>query len=499
MTLVLMLSAMGAGAQTYTLTLKAGAGTGSDVTISNADAANVATSQSAAHNGQFWQEGDQWWFKYPDCPSTFSSPDEEKILVGWDGASVKPGTVWPITADMTLTAYWDMEEFDVTGEDDEWHAYILLCRVTSRSLSEVEIKECGSIENGCAIVIPETVEHNGVLYSVTSIRHEAFTPIDAQFSVSIPASVRSIGKKAFLNCDRLESVTFAEGSQLTSIGDDAFDGCNNLATVTFAEGSQLTSIGGGAFNACNNLTSIDLPASVTSIGGGAFYACNNLATVTLHSNPTIRFSAFPDGATVTMTLPTNPANGAYWTTFYSYFYHFQADENTKVYKATVSGTELTLHEVGDKIVEDETAVILKSSVDHLVMTLTTSSSADTDDNDLKGTYERKLCSDILIDNFLPSSGCTIYVMGKPEGKEMGFYEYTGEYMPANKAYIALAPSAGAPTRGLSFVEEEVTNIESVDSGQLTVDNWYTLSGVKLTGKPTTKGVYLYNGHKYVVQ
>jgi hypothetical protein len=198
-----------------------------------------------------------------------------------------------------------------------------------------------------------------------------------------------------------------------------------------------------------------------------------------------------------MTLPANPANGAYWTTFYSYFYHFQADENTKVYKATVSGTELTLHEVGDKIVEGETPVILKSSVDHIVMTRTTSSSADTNSNDLWGQNERKLCSDILNDCEYTSG--TIYVMGKPEGKEMGFYEYTGAYIPGGKAFIILEPSASAPTRGLSFVEEEVTNIESVDSGELTVDNWYKLSGVKLEGEPTERGVYIHNGRKEVVR
>lgn len=420
MTLVLMLSAMGAWAQTYTVTLKAGDGSGDDVTISNADAANVAT-QSAAKNGQFWQEGDQWWFKFPNCPSTFSSPDAEKVLLGWDGTTLKPGTVVEINGDMTLTAYWAIEEFEMRDFDDEWHGYNLLCRVTSRSPDEVEIKRCLSIDDGCAIVIPATVENNRIPYSVTSIREEVFNSVYELTSISIPASMRSIGENAFDNC-------------------------------------------------------------------------RNLATVTLHSNPTIGGGAFPDGATVTMTLPANPANGAYWTTFYNNLFKFQADENTTVYKATVSGAELTLHEVEDKIVDRNTAVILKSS-GNPVMTLTTSG-GEWSANDLWGCNERTLCSDILTGSL---AGGTIYVMGKPEGKEMGFYEYTGEYMPANKAFIALEPSASAPTRGLSFVEEEVTNIESVDSGELTVDTWYTLSGVKLTGKPTTKGVYIHNGRKEVVR
>jgi hypothetical protein len=29
--------------------------------------------------------------------------------------------------------------------------------------------------------------------------------------------------------------------------------------------------------------------------------------------------------------------------------------------------------------------------------------------------------------------------------------------------------------------------------------WYTLNGVKLSGKPTTKGLYIHNGRKEVVR
>ena len=44
-----------------------------------------------------------------------------------------------------------------------------------------------------------------------------------------------------------------------------------------------------------------------------------------------------------------------------------------------------------------------------------------------------------------------------------------------------------------------SDINSVDSGQLTVDSWYTLSGVKLEGKPTEKGAYILNGKIIVIQ
>ena len=31
------------------------------------------------------------------------------------------------------------------------------------------------------------------------------------------------------------------------------------------------------------------------------------------------------------------------------------------------------------------------------------------------------------------------------------------------------------------------------------DVWYTINGVKLAGKPTTKGLYIHNGRKEVVK
>ncbi len=48
-----------------------------------------------------------------------------------------------------------------------------------------------------------------------------------------------------------------------------------------------------------------------------------------------------------------------------------------------------------------------------------------------------------------------------------------------------------------------TGIQTIDNGQLTMDNytdeWYTIEGQKLSGKPTKKGVYIYNGKRVVIR
>ena len=50
------------------------------------------------------------------------------------------------------------------------------------------------------------------------------------------------------------------------------------------------------------------------------------------------------------------------------------------------------------------------------------------------------------------------------------------------------------TTGIVGVEHGIMNIEhSAAAG------WYDLSGRKLSGKPTKKGIYIYNGKKRVIK
>ena len=138
------------------------------------------------------------------------------------------------------------------------------------------------------IVIPESVEHEGTAYSVTSIGAWAFHG-SALTSVTIPNSVTSIGYRAFSASYGLTSVTIP--NSVTSIGDNAFAWCSGLTSVTI--GNSVTSIGENAFNDCDGLTSVTIPNSVKSIGGYAFYDCSGLTSVTIpNSVKSIGESAF---------------------------------------------------------------------------------------------------------------------------------------------------------------------------------------------------------------
>lgn len=148
------------------------------------------------------------------------------------------------------------------------------------------------------IDIPDTVISGGQTYTVTAIGVSAFGSFSTRINVSsvfIPATVRSIGSHAFIYCDALTTVTFAEGSQLKSIGSNAFWGSEHLYPK-FKEikiPDSVETIGNGAFRHCQNLERITLPSALQTLSNGTFYGCAALSEVTFPASlKTIEKSAF---------------------------------------------------------------------------------------------------------------------------------------------------------------------------------------------------------------
>ena len=319
---------------------------------------------------------------------------------------------------------------------------------------------------------------------VTSIGESAFYSCSKLTSISIPAGVTSIGEAAFYYCTNLASINIPAG--VTSIGADLFSGCSKLASVTIP--ASVTTIGDGAFRNCA-LTSIEIPASVTSIGMGAFLQCGNLGAITMNSSPLIGYDAFEyikEGAAVTINAPAHDANDYQWATFYNENYAFQADENTQVFKVALDGTTVELLEVTDKIVNKNTAVVLKSTGTP-VMTLTTASSSDAQGNDLVGTSA-------TITN--PGNA---YVLNYTAADGVGFYQLSSTgTIEFGKAY--LVATAGA-REFLGFGEttdiSEKIKVKSEKSGEGS-DVIYDIHGRHVNGKPS-KGLYIINGKKVIIK
>ncbi len=372
---------------------------------------------------------------------------------------------------------------------------------------------------------------------VTSIGNNAFQGCSGLTSVTIPAGVTNIEMFAFQGCSGLTSVTIPAG--VTIIGNEAFNGCSNLTSVTIP--ASVTSIGRCAFQSCSGLTSVTIPASVTDIMSGAFGYCNSLTSVTIYakklnryyndefnrSNPTIyvfsdcvstyqagwssyTINAIPDAQlTVSgVTLNKNPgATGEYWCTYYHPAANVKINTaGIEIYKAKLNDAKdkVTLVKVDGSVIKVGQAVMLKASTSGpLSMELT---SKDPEDdysyNDLKGG------SDV-------PAGYDAYILsaaGSPA--KMGFYKFDGTLtdpvttLDPNKAHLELPQSGPSPSRGfIGFDDDETTGISDashlMDNGQWIMDNeagaWYDLSGRKLAGQPTKKGIYVRDGRKVVIK
>lgn len=118
---------------------------------------------------------------------------------------------------------------------------------------------------------------------VTAIGDNAF--FNKNFTtVSMPSSIRSIGKKAFGNCVSLQRITIP--AAVTTIDAEAFRGCTALRTVSLS--SSLTKLGSQAFSGCSALESITLPASLSDMGGSVFSDCTSLRECRIESKSHLR-------------------------------------------------------------------------------------------------------------------------------------------------------------------------------------------------------------------
>lgn len=158
------------------------------------------------------------------------------------------------------------------------------------------------------LVIPETITHKGVIYTVTGIF--GLGAIDPATKVWIPKTVINHGLSdlvwgvteinvspdnpvyssvdgVLFNKDKTELLDFPMCSKSVSytipngvrrIEAYAFYKSATLSTITMP--NSVIYISMGAFLHCSGLTTFQIPNSVTEIGGVAFYGCEGLASIT---------------------------------------------------------------------------------------------------------------------------------------------------------------------------------------------------------------------------
>ena len=198
-----------------------------------------------------------------------------------------------------------------------------------------------------------------------------------------------------------------------------------------------------------------------------------------------------------LALAANLAEGNYWTTFYCGHTGYKIDdgENAWTYTAEYDNTDpnapqLKLHKLG-KVIPKGTAVILVGEDNSISMTASTDAAENSVSNNLHGVDVKKLKSEL--DPSTDKSG-KFYVMGKVN-EVFGFFEYTGAYMPARKAYL-LVNGGAAQGKELTMVfeEEDADGIRSLtpalSEGEGAI---YNLAGQRLN--KMQKGINIVNGKK----
>jgi hypothetical protein len=299
-----------------------------------------------------------------------------------------------------------------------------------------------------------------------------------------------------------------------------------IKNVVIGEG--ITEIPASAFYMEIGITDVKLPSTLTTIGIDAFGECENIETITSNATtpPTLAdagnedyvfyvpnedwSAALPIPTVSAIYVPTASVNaykaadgwsayaakinakfftavGDYqWATFFDDSKAYEVDANTTIYKASLSGTTLTLTEVGgNQIISAGNAVVLRSTSAPVLTETATASTADFSGNELHGS-----ASPIASDG-------TLYALSYKSGT-LGFFKVkSGTSIPAGKAYLSTADAA---REYFEFTYgDDATSIESVASSHQTIANgqYYDMQGRKVF-KPT-KGLYIVNGKKVIVK
>ena len=160
-------------------------------------------------------------------------------------------------------------------------------------------------------------------------------------------------------------------------------------------------------------------------------------------------------------------------------------ENVKVFtvkKANAKGIETTELEAGTTIPAN-TAVLLNAEAGDYAFAVSTEAGTELDNN-LKPS---------------PSDGITAtgveYCLTQQDGK-IGFAKvHKGIKIPAGKAYLEV-PEQSASANFFAL-DDTVTAIKNIETEKTEDNAYYTLQGVKVVNP--TKGIYIHNGKKVVIQ
>ena len=147
-----------------------------------------------------------------------------------------------------------------------------------RSLTEVVIPNSVTSIGGLAFSGCESLTEVVIPNSVVCINGNPFFKWEGKLECLSPSFVYEDNilfnkdKSRIISFRNQELTSYVIPASVTSIGDRAFRHCSSLKSLVVPD--SVTSIGDRAFAKCCSLTEVVIPDSVTSIGDRAFYGCS---------------------------------------------------------------------------------------------------------------------------------------------------------------------------------------------------------------------------------
>ena len=147
----------------------------------------------------------------------------------------------------------------------------------SGGITEDELQEIATaIKEGPARLNLDISSTTGL----TKIQRDCFTSCVNLTGITLPSGITEIERQAFYNTG-IQSITIP--ASVETIGYRSFCACMSLATVTIPEG--VKTLESQAFTS-GVLESIELPSTITTLYGDTFAGCSNLKEVKISSSNT---------------------------------------------------------------------------------------------------------------------------------------------------------------------------------------------------------------------
>lgn len=393
---------------------------------------------------------------------------------------------------------------------------------TVTSIDNQAFSECGKLET-----VTFTDADNSHL---TIIRPNAFANCEKLSSITIPEGVGEIGQFAFVCCSALVSATLP--STLLTMGLHVFRDCTSLASV-FCLASTPPTGGSNMFNSNASGRKIYVPAgSVGDYKTAAYWSSYandilGIQSLTLNestSNSTAIQNANGQMSEVTLSGRTLYKDGK-WNTLCLPF-NFSAEQiaahkdfaGAKLMELNTDGKNGFDATNGTLYLAFKEATAVTAGVPYLVkwdaagadftspvfFGVTINATASTTVSD----YDDELAEVQMVGCYSPVSvdanDKSILFLGD---NNTLYYSTENRNIRSCRAYFSVpyinqTPGAKARAFVLNFDDEEATGIITVNGSGLTVgdsDTWYTIDGVRLSGKPTQRGMYINKGNKVIIK